>query len=143
MYEFQNKYIKRKFNANLLFTGADSLVYETETDDEYEDLYENKSLFDLRDYSQDSKCVVLANKKLIGKMIGEVKGKIISEFVGLRSKMYPLIDVNGEENQKGKEVNKNIVKNIREEEYLDVLLNKKLIRHKMKRFQSKLHRTGI
>ena len=42
MYEFHYKYIKRKFNANLLFTDADSLVYKIETDDVYEDLYEIK-----------------------------------------------------------------------------------------------------
>ena len=66
-------------------------------------------------------------KKLIGKMKNEVKGEIISEFVGLRSKMYSLIDVDGEENEKV-EVNQNNVKNIRDEEYLEVLLNKKLMR---------------
>ena len=75
-------------------------------------------------------------------MKDEVKRKIISEFVGLRSKMYSLIDVDGEENKKVKEVNKSVVKNIRDEEYPDVLFNKKLIRHKMKRIQSKLHRIG-
>ena len=36
MYEFYYKYIKRKFNANLLFTDTDSLVYEVEADDVYE-----------------------------------------------------------------------------------------------------------
>ena len=42
MYEFNYKYIKRKFSAKLLFTDTDSLVYETETDDVYEDFYEVK-----------------------------------------------------------------------------------------------------
>ena len=60
-------------------------------------------------------------------MKNEVKGEIISVFVGLRSKMYSLIDVDGEENEKV-EVNQNNVKNIRDEEYLEVLLNKKLMR---------------
>ena len=43
-------------------------------------------------------------------------------------------------NAKG--VNKNVVKNMRQKEYVDVLFNKYFIRHKMKRIQSKLHRIG-
>ena len=37
MYKFQYKYIKTKYNS-AKFTDRDSLVYETETDDVYEDL---------------------------------------------------------------------------------------------------------
>ena len=46
-------------------------------------------------------------------MKDEFKDKIISEFVGLKSKMYSLIDVDNEENKKAKGVNKNVIKNIR------------------------------
>ena len=45
-------------------------------------------------------------------MKDEFKDKIISEFVGLKSKMYSLIDVDNEENKKAKGVNKNVIKNI-------------------------------
>ena len=82
------------------------------------------------------------NKKVIGKMKDEVNGKIITEFFGLKSKMYSLITVYSEESKKAKGVNKNDVKNMRHKEYIDVLFNKKMIRHKMKRIQSKLHRIG-
>ena len=37
MYEFHYKYIK--FDSKLLFTYRDSLVYETEGEDIYEDFY--------------------------------------------------------------------------------------------------------
>ena len=50
MYEFRYKYIKLKFNADLLFTDTDSLVYEIEADDVHEDLYENNDLFDSSNY---------------------------------------------------------------------------------------------
>ena len=73
-------------------------------------------------------------------MKGEFKGKIISEFIGLKSKMYSLIDVDNEENKKAKGVNKNVVKNIRHKECIDVLFNKKVIRDKIKIIQSKLHK---
>ena len=50
--------------------------------------------------------------------------------------MYSLIDAD-----KAKGINKNVVKKIRNEKYI-VLFNTKMVRHKMKRNQSKLHRTG-
>ena len=71
-------------------------------------------------------------------MKDELKGKIISEFVGLISKMYSLISVDDEEVTKAKGVNKKI----KHKEFVSVLFNKKVIRHKMKRIQSKLHRIG-
>ena len=40
----------------------------------------------------------------------EFKGKIISEFVELKSKIYSLIAVDSKEVKKGKGVNKNVVK---------------------------------
>ena len=91
MYEFHYEYIKSKYNANLLFTDTDSLVYEIKTNDVDEDFYENKNLFDFSDYPQDSKFFYPANKKVIGKMKDKVKGQIIGEFVGLKSKLYSLI----------------------------------------------------
>ena len=142
MYNIHYKYIKRKFNANLLFADTESLVYEIKTDDVYEDIYENKKLFDLGDYPQDSKFFDPANKKVIGKMKDEFKGKIISEFVGLKSKIYAIIVADGEDVKKVKRVNENVLKNTRHKEFVDVLFNKKLIKHKMKRIQSKLYRIG-
>ena len=44
--------------------------------------YEDKSLFDFRDYPKDSQFYDPVNKKVIGKMKDEVRGKIINEFVG-------------------------------------------------------------
>ena len=35
--------LKKKYNANLLFTDTDSLVYEIGKEDVYEDFYQNKS----------------------------------------------------------------------------------------------------
>ena len=48
-------------------------------------------------------------------MKDEFKGKIISDFVRLKSKIYFLIDVDNEENNKAKGVNKNVVKSVRHE----------------------------
>ena len=58
-------------------------------------------------------------------MKDEFKGEIISEFVGLKSKMYSLITADGEEVKKAEGVNKNFVKNITHKEHINVLFNKK------------------
>ena len=65
---------------------------------------------DFSDYPLHSKFFDPVKKNVIGKMKDEFKGKIISEFVGLKSKMYSLIAVDSEEVKKAKGVNKNVVK---------------------------------
>ena len=97
IYKFHYEHIKKKIDAKLLFGNTDSLVYEIEGEDFYEDVYSDKDLFDFFD---------LTNKKVIAKMRDEFKGEIIFEFVGLKSKMYSLISVNDEEVTKAKGVNK-------------------------------------
>ena len=97
MCEFHYKYVKSKFDAKLLFTDTESLVHEIKTEDVYEDFYQDKNLFDFSDYPLNSKCFDPVNKKVIIKMKDEFKGKIINEFIGLKSKMYSLISVDDEE----------------------------------------------
>ena len=45
------------------------------------------------------------NKKVIGKMKDESEGKIIDEFVGLKSKMYSMKNIDGKESNMAKGVN--------------------------------------
>ena len=96
MYEFHHKCINRKYNAKLLLTNTDSLVDEIETEDGFEDFYEDKKLFDFSDYPRDSKFSDPANQKVFGKIKDEFKGTINSEFVGLKSKMSFFIAADGE-----------------------------------------------
>ena len=65
-------------------------------------------MFDFSDYPLDSKFFDPVNKKVIGKMKDEFKGRIICELIGLKSKMYSLISVDEEEVTKAKGVNKKI-----------------------------------
>ena len=69
MYEFYYKYIKNEYDVNLLFTDTDSLVYQIETEDIYEDFYKDKNLFDFSDYPLHSKFFNPAYKKVIGKKL--------------------------------------------------------------------------
>ena len=75
MYKFHYRCIKNKFDAKLLFTDTDSLVYEIKEKDVYKRFNLNKDLFDFSDYPLHSKFFDLANKKVIGKMNDEcIKG---------------------------------------------------------------------
>ena len=116
MYKLHYNYVKGRFNDNLLFTDMDSLVCEIETKYVYEDFYRNKNVFNFSDYPQHPKFFDLVNKKVIGTMKNEYKGKIICEFVGLKSKMYSLTVADGKEIKKAKGANKG---------HTDVLFNKK------------------
>ena len=68
----------------MLFTDTDSLFYEIETDDVYQDFYKNKHLFDFSDYQKHSNFFDPVNKKVIGKMKDEVKGKITGKHYALK-----------------------------------------------------------
>ena len=139
MYDWHYNYFVKKFNCNLLFTDTDSLVYEIKgVDDICEKIYEDKDLFDFSDYSKESEFYDNKNKRVIGKMKDEMGGKIVSELMGLKSKMYSLIKVDDEEKIRKNGVNKKLKYN----QVSDVLFNKKIIRHTMKRIQAKKHRLG-
>ena len=99
MYQFHYKYIgaKNGCDAKLSFTETDSLVYEIKAEDVYQDLFEDKSLFDFSDYFKDLQFYDPVNKKVIGKMKDEVRGKIINQTVGLKSNMYSLFTVDSRE----------------------------------------------
>ena len=77
-------------------------------------------------------------KKVIGKMKDEFGGVLITEFVGLKSKMHSTKKIDGKEHSTAKGVS--ITTEF--DNFKDVLINKKMIRHKMKRIQSKKHKLG-
>ena len=90
LYDSHYNFIKKNFDAKLLFTDTDRLTYEIKSKNVYEKFYKWKDLFDFSNYSKDSKFFNETNKKVIGKMKDELSGVIITEFVGLKSKMYSI-----------------------------------------------------
>ena len=67
MYKFHYEYSENKFDAKLLLTETDSLVYEFKTENVYEDFYQDEDLFDFSDYSLNSKFIDLLMKMLLVK----------------------------------------------------------------------------
>ena len=93
MYDFFYNYLKKKYGANiqLQMTDTDSFLFHCQTNDIYADMKEDECLFDFSDYPKDNVLHSDRNKKVLGKMKDETNGKPISEFVGLRSKMYSFV----------------------------------------------------
>ena len=108
MYDFHYDYILKKYdrkNIKLMMTDTDSLFYEIKTDDVYEDLFQDKELFDNSNYPKTSKFFFDENKKVTGKMKDEAAGMVIKEFIGLRSKM-PSNETNNKTTKKKKKKKK-------------------------------------
>src|SRR5271170_3070737 len=108
----------------------------------YKDMYEHKELFDLSDIKDDrfKEFYDGENKKVIGKMKPEYVNNIITEFIGLRSKMYSLKFDNNAEEKKAKGVKKYVVKkDLKHENYNEILTSGQNIYSTMKMIRSSKH----
>ena len=141
MYNFYYNTLKAKYGdrVNLLFTDTDSLCTSVNTYDVYEDMKELQNELDCSDYPTDHPLHSVKNKKALGKLKDEMSGKIIEEYVGLRSKMYSIKWPEGNARTcKGisKSVNKVV---LRHEMYKECLMNVELRTDKVSRIGSELH----
>ena len=115
MFDFHYNYIRKKYGnkAELLFTDTDSLMYEIQTEDFYEDITDDVIYkFDTSDYPKDhpSGLSTDLNKKVIGMFKDEVAGRQITHFVGLRPKLYSFKVEGDKTTKKCKGIKKNVVK---------------------------------
>ncbi|KAK3106934.1 hypothetical protein FSP39_003319 [Pinctada imbricata] len=90
LFRYHYLYMRKKYGekAELLFTDTDSLMYHIETNDVYNDMLENKELFDLSNFPEDHPLFDASKKAIPGLFKDETAGQGIDEFCGLRSKMY-------------------------------------------------------
>ncbi|KAL9957585.1 hypothetical protein ACROYT_G034504 [Oculina patagonica] len=81
MYDFFYNHLKKVYGprCELLYTDTDSLLLEIETDDIYEDMEWNKTLYDTSDYPKEHPLHSYENKKVLGKMKDECAGTPISD----------------------------------------------------------------
>ena len=135
MYNFHYNFMIRRFNTKLSFTDTDSLCYALHEKNPYKKMYKYKELFDLSNYPESSKYFCSDNKKVVGKMKDESSGKSILKFVGLKSKMYSILNENNNE----KCTNKGHNAFIEFKEFEDTLFQKKIFRHTMRGKKSKNH----
>ena len=143
VYDFYYNQIKAWYGdrCQLLYTDTDSLLLEIQTEDVYKDIAEDQDLYDTSDYSKKHFLHSTANMKVLGKMKDECAGRPIAEYVGLRPKMYSILEAGGKNLKKAKGVKKNVVqKHIRHEQYTEALFDKKTFRHGMDMLRSEGHR---
>ena len=87
-----------------------------------------------------SQNMVIQKKIVVGKMKHETARVVTEEFPGLKPKMYSYQIDDNSEHKKAKGVNKNVPTTISHNEYKDVFVNKKCLRHSINSIQSKDHR---
>lgn len=85
-YNFMLKNVERD-NIDLLMTDTDSLCYHIKRQDIFEIMNNNRSIFDMSNYEKGSFLYDNTNNKVMGKFKNE-SVKSITEFVGLRAKLY-------------------------------------------------------
>ena len=130
MYEFHYDYMVPKYGLEklkLCYMDTDSLVYDIKTEDFYEDIANNvEARFDTSGYSKtDFRLLPISlNKKVTGFMKDELGGKIMTEFVALRPKLYSYRELDGSEDKKCKGIKKCVVKkNLTFEDYKTCLFS--------------------
>ena len=114
MYEFHYNYMVPKYGLEklkLCYMDTDSLVYDIKTLDFYEDIADNvPARFNTSGYCPNRSLPVGLNKKIIGLMKDELGGKIMTDFVALRPKLYSYKKLDGSEDKKCKGIKKCVVK---------------------------------
>ena len=127
IYKFHYGYIKNKYgnNSRLIFTDADSLIYDIKTDDGYESFSKNRKMFEISNYSTKSKYYYDSNKLVLGKMKGETARVAIKECVGSKPNMYQFLVDDNSKHKKAKDMNKIVVATISHGKQKYLLLNQK------------------
>ena len=144
MYEFHYDFKVPKYGLEkliLCYLGTDSLIYNVETTDFYEDIVDDVPAgFDTSGYCPNRPLPIGLNKKVISLMKDELGGKIMTEFIALRPKLYSYKKLDGEEDKKCKGIKKCVVKKtLTFEDYKNCLLNLKDVYRSQLMFRSTNH----
>lgn len=141
MYQFHYDFIKNKYKdrAQLCYTDTDSLLYLIFTEDVFKDLRDNISQFDTSNYITNNEYnIPKLNEKIPGLFKDEMGGDIITEFVGLRAKLYCINSVKSNI-KKAKGITKGVTKKLKMSDYRKTLYNKTSTRCNMKLIRSIKH----
>lgn len=141
LYQFHYNFIKNKYGnlAQLCYTDTDSLLYLIHTDDYYRDMRNDLNVYDTSNFDvKNPYNLPLVNAKVPGLFKDELGGDVISEFVGLRAKLYCLKSVKVQI-KKAKGISKTITKILDISDYHNTLMNNKNLKCKMNMIKSVKH----
>lgn len=150
MYEFHYDVMKTVFGPGLrlLYTDTDSLLYEIEgCADPYPAIFAAgyQSRFDFSNFPSTHPLHDESRKRLPGAFKDECNASFISEFVGLRSKMYSLHFCDGSvdsrlESKVAKGVKASVIRtSLAFDDYVDCLKRDRLMEHSFKTIRSVSH----
>ena len=129
--------------AKLCYTDTDSFIIYIKTEDFFEDISNDvEKRFNTSNYDKkDKKSLPIGkNKKVSGLFKDELGGKLITEFVALRRKVYSYLDDDGNEYKKSKGTKKCVIKqNLMFQNFKDCLANNKAAYRSQERFKSYNH----
>ena len=128
----------RRFNARLLFTDTDNLRYELYEKNLHKKMYKYKGIFDLSKQPKDGKYFWNDDKKVPGKIKGEYGRKSVLKFLGLKSKMYSILDESNNEKSTSKDHNAFV----EFQEFDDTLFKKTILRHTVRGIKPKNNNLG-
>ena len=141
MYEFWYNYMKPKYgnDVKLCYMDTDSFIMNIKTEDFYKDIANDvEKRFDTSNYEVNRPLLTGKNKKVIGLMKDELGGKVITEFVTLRTKTYSYLMYDGKEDKKAKGTKKCVIKRmIKFNDYKNCLLKDEVILKSQQRFIGK------
>ena len=113
MYDYWYNEMKPKYKdrMRLCYMDTDSFIMHIKTKDFYKDLADDvKKKYDTSNYTVERPLPIGKNKEVIGMMKGELGGRIMKEFIGLKRRCYSYLRDDGNVDKKAKETKKCVIK---------------------------------
>lgn len=141
LYNFHYSVMQKMYGKKLklCYTDTDSLLYLIRTEDFYKDMKNNIQFFDTSNFEENNVYnLPRINKQIPGYFKDEMAGDVISEFVGLRAKLY-CISSKSSLIKKAKGIKKSVVNRLDIERYKKALFLGEDFRDTMYTIRSKNH----
>ena len=143
IYDFHYNTIYKLFNPSickLMFTDTDSFLYWIKVENLYKELAKISDQLDTSDYPITHPLYSSKNRKVLGKFKDELSSNIMTEFVGLKPKLYSFLVEEGAETKRAKGVKKSVIeRELRFHHYKKTLKTQKDLYVTQNLIQSKNH----